>query len=102
MKQLASEYTRALIDFLAAGTADEAKLEQAYELGRRALDLGAGVLEVTATHAQALSRVREGSVTLAAQFLNEALAPFEMALRGYREANTSLQRMTEALEQRVA
>jgi two-component system cell cycle sensor histidine kinase/response regulator CckA len=100
--RLSGEYTAALLDFLASSSLDETKLGQAYELGRKALELGAGVLEVTATHTRALSQVKEGSQVLAAQFLSEALAPFEMALRGYREANTSLQQMKAALEQRVA
>ena len=101
MKALEADYAVALTRFLEFPEHDETALEHAYELGRRALELGAGLLELTAAHARALAALKEPRALRATQFLNEALAPFEMALRGYREANATLQQLTASLEERV-
>jgi signal transduction histidine kinase/ActR/RegA family two-component response regulator len=94
----------------ALSEAREANLMQAYELGRRALTIGVSVSELGTVHGQALAAALAGAGTSeerdrlnqrAAAFLQEAMAPFEMMLCGYREANTLLQRLNETLEQRV-
>ena len=99
MSPVADRYATALRAFLAE--ADEAGLEQAYELGRDALAEGLGVIELASLHAAALA---QGDVAAGAKpeaFFAEALAPFEMALRGFREANQALKHAAESLEQRV-
>ena len=76
----------------------EKALHQAYELGRQALGEGVGVLDLTLLHHDALEHcliehdTDEDSawLELAAEFLAECLSPFEMTLRGYREANARL------------
>lgn len=102
------DYGHALRSFLDEPA--EERLEEAYELGREALASGRGILEVVETHRLALSRLRaeEGDpVRLreledrAAAFLAESLAPFEIAERGYREANATLTRLNAELARRA-
>jgi hypothetical protein len=71
---------------------DEAGLTAAYDLGRRALQQGLGLLDVVRAHndvyvevvatARDLEEAR-GLARSAASFLTEALAPFEMTQRGF-------------------
>jgi hypothetical protein len=66
----------------------EAGLQAAYELGRRALTEGIGLLELVELH-QRLRRslvVPEGVSAGADDFVREALASYEVARRGYAEA----------------
>src|SRR5207248_8815805 len=85
--------------------ADETSLNQAYELGRQAMIEGLGVLELASLHHQALRSLPNGEeggedrFDHAAAFLAESLSPFEMSLRGYREANEHLQSLNEELKQ---
>jgi signal transduction histidine kinase len=82
---------------------DEASLLRAYEFGRAALSGGLGVLDLVMLHHEALGRisaagwptVNQQSFMLAAEVLAEGLSPFEMAARGYREANELLERRVE-------
>jgi hypothetical protein len=53
--QLAAEYYAVLREFV--GGSSEVALQRAYELGRRALDAGFGVLEVGRIHHAALQRI---------------------------------------------
>ncbi|OLC31697.1 MAG: hypothetical protein AUH31_02130 [Armatimonadetes bacterium 13_1_40CM_64_14] len=89
-------YGAALNDYLAGG--GEAALQRAYELGRSALAQGLGVLELAAVHHIALGQVAMAAngnmaqmIATASQFEAEALSPFEMTHRGYREANAALE-----------
>jgi signal transduction histidine kinase len=85
---------------------DESGLLSAYELGRRALADGLGVLEmarVVASVVQVIEELngaedRDDAVRAAETFLVETLSPFEMAHRGFREANTVLRRLNDILE----
>ncbi|MBI3029578.1 MAG: PAS domain S-box protein [Candidatus Rokubacteria bacterium] len=93
--ELLTDYRSALRDYLAEGR--EGALQRAYELGRKALTEGLGVLEMAALHHEALVRVLPtapdqiaGTVTAAAKFFVESLSPFEMTHRGFREANAAL------------
>jgi signal transduction histidine kinase/ActR/RegA family two-component response regulator len=104
----AEQYESALMDYLVEPA--EASLTRAYDLGRRALALGVRVIELGSVHGQALVVVlarrgtpdeRAAASRRATEFLEEALAPFEMMLRGYQEANVLLGRLNETLEQRV-
>ena len=85
----------------------EFALVRAYELGRVALIQGLGVLEMVTVHSVALtvaldSTAREAErdrlLEASEKFLVEALSPFEMAHRGFREANTVLRRLNDMLE----
>jgi two-component system, cell cycle sensor histidine kinase and response regulator CckA len=109
-KTFPERYAEALTDFLSLS--DEANLEHAYELGREAISLGLGVLDLAAVHS--LSLGTHGASPSSApnapavgvsqqtwQFFAEALAPFEMALRGFRETNAALKSMATTLEDRV-
>jgi light-regulated signal transduction histidine kinase (bacteriophytochrome) len=90
--------------------ADEAALLHAHELGRQALSNGLGVLDLVMLHHAVLARANgNGAMSLkhanidgAAEFLAECLSPFEMSLRGYREANAHLAALNESLQQAKA
>jgi len=83
----------------------EGSLSQAYELGRQALGAELGVLDTLSLYEAAFRNlVLPASVSdqprIAAELLNffrEMLSPFEMAFRGYREANAQLRRLNEEL-----
>ncbi|HEX4183662.1 MAG TPA: ATP-binding protein [Caulobacteraceae bacterium] len=76
----------------------EHPLHQAYELGRRALGLSIGMLDLIQLHHDALAELRleiqieddPAALALAAEFLAECLSPFEMTLRGFQESNANL------------
>src|SRR6266581_7964471 len=102
LRDLKDQYTRTLQDYLAE--AGEANLHHAYELGRQALAEGLGILEIASMHHHALATVA-GSIRTpeemrnisksAENFFAEALSPFEMAHRGFREANMALRQSEE-------
>jgi signal transduction histidine kinase len=103
-----AEFTRALQEHLAGG--EEAALLSAYELGRKALGDGLGVLDVASLLHEALlgactdARTPEESARMikaAEDFMLECLSPFEMAHRGVREANTALRGLNELLEEQT-
>jgi signal transduction histidine kinase len=109
LARIADDYRSGLAEFLAQG--GEPGLAQAYELGRRALNEGVGLLELLAIHREAVASLPDpgadsGSLSPAAHdFLNEAMSPFEITHRGFREANSALHRINERLEseaQRIA
>jgi signal transduction histidine kinase len=102
---LTHEVARAFRRF--AAKPDESALVEAYELGRTALVCGFGVLEMAHILSRALASTDEhrgdedGQLDAAGgaeRFFVEALSPFEMAHRGFREANTVLRRMNDMLE----
>jgi len=104
--ELAAQYRRALEDYLDG--AGETALARAYELGRKAVADGLGVLEMAALHHEALrASVRRlaavedrAKATEAAHgFLIESLSPFEMTHRAFREATAVLRRLHERLEE---
>jgi two-component system, NarL family, sensor histidine kinase UhpB len=95
--QTTKEYEVVLRDYL-DGTG-EAALERAYELGRRALADGLGVLELARLHHEALLKVSPPAFTRAAwgrtirgaeKLLVETLTPFEMTHRGFKDTNAAL------------
>ena len=99
------EYVLALENYLQAG--GESALSNAYELGRRAISEGLGVLDMASLHGTALEELvlsapaadqaRFGRA--AAEIFKELLSLFEMSFRGYRAANADLQRLNETLRQ---
>src|SRR5579863_5617092 len=97
LEKLADPYFSALESYLSHGK--EEALESAYEIGRRALDNGLGVLEMATLHHLALKRLlarKSGAEGVARntsaieRFFVESLTPFEMTHRGFREANEAL------------
>ncbi len=96
------DYLRGLQEYLADGR--EEALQQAYELGRRVLADGMGVVEMATIHHETLAMVTAGiskpdevlsTVKAAGEFLAESLSPFEMTHRGFREANLALRQSEE-------
>jgi two-component system sensor histidine kinase UhpB len=103
---LAARYGAALESYLER--CDEESLSRAYELGRRALYEGAGVLEIATVHRKALETAlarggRDSGALLRAsqEFFVEVLGPFEMAHRGYREAAGILRELNDRLENEI-
>jgi light-regulated signal transduction histidine kinase (bacteriophytochrome) len=97
---LREEYAGGLSGYLAQ--ADENARLNAHELGRKALRGGIGVLDLVALHHDVLAGLdRAGPLRLdrAAEFLAESLSPFEMSLRGYREANAQLSAANKDLKE---
>lgn len=88
-RDLVAEYREALAGYMLAP--DEIGRARAYELGHRAVEEEMGLLDLVAVHrlaaadAAADAPTRE-RVVAAMDFLTESLATFEMAQRGYREA----------------
>jgi signal transduction histidine kinase len=76
-------------------------LLDAYELGRKALGAGLGVLDMAHVFSRVLRSVGPELSTGASdieRFFIEALSPFEIAHRGFRDANAALRRMNDMLE----
>ena len=108
MEKLEDQYTVALRDSIAG--MGESSLQQAYELGRRALADGLGVLDMAAMYHKALasglsrdSTPEEIALMLqaGASFFAESLSPFEMTHRGFRETNIALRHLNQTLEQEI-
>lgn len=91
LSRLTQNYTPAFLAFL--NNPDEQRLHRAYELGRTALADGVTLLDLIRTHHAVFGEVvitldpgtQAPTVDAAASFLIEALAPYEMARRGYLE-----------------
>lgn len=85
---LAAEYRSALAAYMAGP--DEAGLARAYELGHRAVEAHLGLLELVGIHRAAVGalvdEIGRAEVLAAIEFLTESLSTYEMAQRGYREA----------------
>ncbi|HUS28256.1 MAG TPA: ATP-binding protein [Kofleriaceae bacterium] len=96
--QLEHEYSTALKD--AVGGAGETALSHAYELGRMAAGTGIGIVELAEIHDHAMREVlgQGAPPPEVDQFFAEALSPFEMTHRGFREANERLEAAVRELE----
>lgn len=75
------------------------QLNRAYQWGRRALEGGVSLLDILALHtasitklfgADAATPVTSEEIARIAAITREVVAPFEMAYRGYQEANSAL------------
>jgi signal transduction histidine kinase len=101
-RRLAEGYSENLREYLA--DASEASLTRGYDIARRALVEGRGVLDVAAIHHRALRRVAaecpitDALLKNAGDFLAECLSPFEMSHRGAREGTRALRHLNEVLE----
>ena len=105
---LQEQYTSALRAYMAGEW--EAASQDVYEVGRRAITDGLGILDVATIHNEALAAVLVGIHAAeeharvakeAEDVLMQGLAPFEMTHRGFQEANESLRQLNETLEQRI-
>lgn len=92
-------------------SAEESALLDAYELGRQIMDSAGGVLDLSSLHRDAMeavmarlraARPREVAARRCHEFLEEALSPFEMAQRGFREANLRLMSVNNQLAHQSA
>jgi two-component system sensor histidine kinase DegS len=106
LNDFTSQYQRLLKEYLAHG--GEGLLLGAYDLGRKALGDGMGLLDVTYAHQAALPVVlqaREGEdrflllVRAANRFLDEALSPFEVSRLSSIDANAALRKLYDVLEE---
>ena len=101
-KDLAERYLDILNEYL-RGT-NETSLSRGYELARRALVDGRGILDMAAIHHQALRRVimedepSEELIGAAGRFFTECLSPYEMSHRGAQEGTRALRHLNEVLE----
>lgn len=93
-----------------AGTEELARL-RAYEVARDAMAKGTGLLDLVAEHQEALAIVLSGewspeasirAINASAQLMAESLGPFEMAHRGFQEANATLLQVNNDLKRQVA
>jgi two-component system sensor histidine kinase UhpB len=105
-RELLEWYTRALYDYL-SGAGEEA-LHRAYELARKAIADGLGLLDMATVHHAAIMRVmprplsaeeRARIIKALEDFFIESLSPFEMTHRAFRESNTALRRINDTLEE---
>lgn len=102
---IADAYAAALEGYLAKG--GEAGLKHAYEIGRRAMRQGMGLLDLIGLHHEILGTLlrrpnldaRRPVILAAGAFLAECLSSYEMAHRGFREAVSALRRLNELLEE---
>lgn len=103
-EELALDYGAALKDFLTGG--GEEGLKRAYDLGRRAVNVGTGLVSVVLIHQKALDPLvrkaaaasRPRAVSRAMEFLAECLAPFDMAHRGFQDAYGRVRELNEEYE----
>jgi two-component system NtrC family sensor kinase len=103
MTELDTDFAAALGAHVEAQS--ETSLSQAYELGRRALNEGHGVLDLLSFYDAAhrdlvLSAPPAEQARIAADvasFFRELGSVFEMSFRGYRDANGQLQRLNQDL-----
>lgn len=107
--RLQERYSDALDSYVRDG--EEGALLDAYELGRQIMDCAGGVLDLSAVHQDAMEavmrrtpmgRAREDAARRCHEFLDEALSPFEMAQRGFREANLRLMTVNSQLAHQSA
>jgi signal transduction histidine kinase len=103
---LTDDYSQALAAYGVSGS--EEALLRAYQLGRQAVSDGLGVIEMAAVHQQALNSTGAAATPSprlserAAEFLAEALAPFELSRRGFEDLSATLKDLNQGLEHRLA
>jgi two-component system, NtrC family, sensor kinase len=85
--------------------AGEESLSHAYDLGRRGLGEGLGLLDVLGLYDEMVKALvltapveqRAFAAATVADYFREFLSPFEMTFRGYQESNLALQRLNDEL-----
>jgi len=107
-QNIQANYAAALESHL-SGTGEEG-LHHAYQFGRKAMVDGLSLLDIIMLHHEVLSIIatqwrpeeQTARIQRAAEFLAEALSPFEMALRGWNDTVARLRQANDELELRVA
>ena len=105
---LALRYDAGIAHYVASGDRDGA-LAEAFGLGREAIDAGLGILDVCAIHRDALFPILVGSAPellartseRTSEFFTEALAPFDMVNRGFRETNAEIVNLNQEMQRQV-
>ena len=104
IKDFIRRYSSALQDYLSGS--GEVALEEAYEIGRSAVQTGLGVLDIAVIHQQCLldmlledygPQASRQMTKLAGDFLLESLSQYEITHRGYQDANQALQQLNQDL-----
>jgi signal transduction histidine kinase len=104
---ICQQYMTALRRYLSQK--DERALHDAYELGRKTIADGLGVIDMAKIHEEVLlhllPKVNSASEGFhlaknSGHFFAECLSPFEITHRGFRDANRSLRRVNSMLEER--
>lgn len=102
---LLREYQAAMREHLSRP--GEETLQHAYQLGRKALDQGLGVVDAGELYHRALAAAlrstrtpaeRDKTVEALETFFVESLSPYEMTHRSHREAHATLRHLNELLE----
>lgn len=108
VRELAEAYSIALAEYCATGR--EEALLRAYQLGRQAVSDGMNVLDMAALHQQAVGSTLPGPLpdqerarvaNRVAEFLAEALAPFELTRAGLEQLSATLKDLNQGLEHRL-
>ena len=105
LNDFSSQYQKMLKKYLVEG--GEEYLHGAYELGRKALGGGLGLLDITYAHQSALPVLLQNTeddrflllVRAANRFLDETLSPFEVSRLSSMDANSALRRLYDVLEE---
>jgi signal transduction histidine kinase len=105
LNDFSSQYQKMLKNYLVHG--GEEHLHGAYELGRKALAAGLGLLDITYAHQAALPVLLQKEeddrflllVRAANRFLDETLSPFEVSRLSSIDANAALRRLYDVLEE---
>lgn len=105
LNDFSSQYQGMLKRYLVEG--GEEYLHGAYELGRKALAGGLGLLDITYAHQAALPVLLQNTeddrllllVRAANRFLDETLSPFEVSRLSSMDANSALRRLYDVLEE---
>jgi two-component system, NtrC family, sensor kinase len=101
--QLDQTYLRAIQAHV--NQAGEESLSHAYELGRRGLSDGLGLLDVLTLYDEVVKALvlpaplerRAATAEAVSDYFREFLSPFEMSFRGYQDNNRELQRLNSDL-----
>jgi two-component system NtrC family sensor kinase len=102
-----NQFDRQYLSAIAAhvNEAGEESLSHAYDLGRRGLGEGLGLLDVLGLYDEmvkglvltAPAEQRSFAASAVADYFREFLSPFEMTFRGYQESNRALERLNQEL-----
>ncbi len=103
-----ARYAARMGEFAASQTVNSAS-DDAFPLGREAIDIGVGILQLTEIHGRALvAAVALGSAEnvqsiseRASSFLTESLAPFEMVNRGFLETVSEVENLNLRLNKKI-
>ncbi|MBO6622523.1 MAG: PAS domain-containing protein [Balneola sp.] len=107
-EKIKEEFSSGLENYLM--NLDEDNLMTAYEIGRQAINLGLGELDIISLHHEALTKFGEKKgasevlkkLPKASIYLAELLAPYEIRLRGYKDLIKELNKKNKMLKDEVS